>query len=277
MKQQIKKILPKKILLAAQGARDGMQLCGVPRMIFSPDSLKAERDISLPVIFADSSLAAQWKRAHEEISAVYGDKGTYGGINPGDRQALYYLLSALKPQKVLEVGTHIGASTLYIARALKEVSPQARVTTVDILDVNAPDAPWKQLNLEMSPAAYAAKLGVRDHIDFQVSPAVPYMEKTNEKFDFIFLDGDHSSQAVYKEVSAALKLLNPGGLILLHDFYPGAKPLFPNGNIIFGPFRALDRISRENPAIAATPLGELPWPTKEGVKVTSLALVTRRA
>jgi predicted O-methyltransferase YrrM len=277
MKQLIKKVLPKSALNVVLGLRDQSRLNAVPRYNFPADFLKSKHDIALDSIFADAVVKQQWEKDRGEISAVFAYGDTFGGINPGDRQALYYLLSALKPEKVLEVGTHIGASTLYIARALKNISPQVHVTTVDILDVNAQDAPWKKLGLEMSPAGYAEKLQCRDHISFKVSPAVEFMEKTQEKFDFIFLDGDHSSPAVYKEVAAALKVLKPGGLILLHDYYPGAKPLFPNGNIIFGPFRALDRIHRESPKIKAYPLGELPWPTKEGVSVTSLALVARKA
>ena len=49
-------------------------------------------------------------------------KTKWGGVNPGDRQAVYYLIMALKPQNVLEVGTHIGASMPHIARALKRLN-----------------------------------------------------------------------------------------------------------------------------------------------------------
>jgi hypothetical protein len=62
---------------------------------------------------------------------------------------------------------------------------------------------------------------------------------------------------------------------VLHDYYPGRRPLFPDGHVIPGPAQALERIRRENVRIAARPLGVLPWPTKQGVNVTSLALLTR--
>ena len=35
-----------------------------------------------------------------------------GGVNPGDRRAIYSLIHYLKPISVLEIGTHIGASTV---------------------------------------------------------------------------------------------------------------------------------------------------------------------
>ncbi len=40
--------------------------------------------------------------------------------------------------------------------------------------------------------------------------------------------------------------------------------------------RALRRIMRENPSIEVLPLGALPWGTKQGSNMTSLALVVKR-
>ena len=78
-----------------------------------------------------------------------------------------------------------------------------------------------------------------------------------------------------KEAAAALKLLRPGGLILLHDFYPQGRPLYPGGDAIVGPDRALQRVRRECPEVSVLPLGALPWPTKDGSNMTSLALVAK--
>jgi predicted O-methyltransferase YrrM len=99
------------------------------------------------------------------------------------------------------------------------------------------------------------------------------MRATDQRFDFIFLDGDHAARTVYEEVSLALPLLNKEGLILLHDYYPDAKPLYPHCAAIGGPFHALRRVHNENPVIEVLALGELPWPTKQGTNMTSLALV----
>jgi hypothetical protein len=79
----------------------------------------------------------------------------------------------------------------------------------------------------------------------------------------------------YREISAALRILNPLGLIALHDFYPGGKPLTPDGGAISGPSTAADRIISETRDLVFVPLGVLPWATKGGGNATSLALVTR--
>jgi predicted O-methyltransferase YrrM len=134
---------------------------------------------------------------------------------------------------------------------------------------------WKQLGLSRSPKDFAEQLQCVDRITFHEGSSLEFMRTTRQRFDLIFLDGDHRADTVYKEVSSAFPLLSTNGVLLLHDYYPGGKPLFPNSGVVAGPFYALKRIKRENPAIKVLGLGALPWPTKEGTTITSLALVTR--
>ncbi|HCR85425.1 MAG TPA: class I SAM-dependent methyltransferase [Alphaproteobacteria bacterium] len=44
--------------------------------------------------------------------------------------------------------------------------------------------------------------------------------QNNEKFDFIFIDGLHIYEQVRKDILNALKVLNDGGIIMLHDCLP---------------------------------------------------------
>src|SRR5689334_6139649 len=41
-----------------------------------------------------------------------------GGVNPGDRRALFYVVKALRPASILEIGSHVGASTVYVGAAM---------------------------------------------------------------------------------------------------------------------------------------------------------------
>lgn len=272
MKNTLKKLLPQPVINTLRALRDDAGLNGMPPGDFPTGALRGT--FALTPFLTAPAIVASWERDHAAIRALFGQDDKWGGINPGDRRALYSLITTLRPARVLEVGTHIGASTLYIARAL---NAQGRVTTVDILDVNAPDAPWKTLGLPLSPRAMAEKLDCADRIAFVAQPAQDFMRATDERFDLIFLDGDHSARAVYGEVAAALTVLRPGGVILLHDYYPGGKALFADGSAIPGPFRALERIMRENLAMGVQPLGALPWPTKQGSHMTSLALLTKKS
>jgi SAM-dependent methyltransferase len=47
-----------------------------------------------------------------------------------------------------------------------------------------------------------------------------YFAQHKEKFDIIFIDGLHEAEQVWKDVNNALKCLNPGGRIILHDCNP---------------------------------------------------------
>lgn len=278
MKQMLKKVLPKPVLQQAIIFRDQIKLGMAPQQNFAEGMLRpAVTTDTLSGILNNSEREQAWQGALQRITDVYGKITAMGGVNPGDRRALYYLVHALRPQNLLEVGTHIGASTVFLAEALKAVSPQAHMTTVDILDVNDPTGPWYEQGLMMPPREYLEKLGSADRVTFRVSSSSSYLTNAQEKFDLIFLDGDHSSRTVYEEVSMALNILNKDGVILLHDYYPAARPLFNDGNIIAGPFMALDRIMRENKNIKVLPLGNLPWETKQGLRATSLALITRTA
>ena len=98
----------------------------------------------------------------------------------------------------------------------------------------------------------------------------------NERFDLIFLDGFHTATHVFREVPAALRKLQRDGYILLHDYYPAQRPLWADGHVERGPFLATERMRNDGAAIEVLPLGELPWPTKVGSNVTSLALLGAR-
>ena len=276
MKQLIKAIVPRSVLNTAIETKDWLRLATLPQQSFDSGNLRAADTLPLADIFGNKDIAATWKKDHGIIKNLYGDEDKGEGVNPGDGRALYYLIMALQPQNVLEVGTHIGASTIHIARALKRLNQNGRMTSVDIVDVNHPErGAWKQLGLPKSPMEFARQLECLDYINFQTGACLDLMRTTRQRYDFVFLDGAHRARAVYQEVSSALSLLKTGGVILLHDYYPGAKPLYPDSATISGPFRALERIRKENPAIGVLPLGDLPWPTKQGKNVTSLALVAQ--
>jgi predicted O-methyltransferase YrrM len=200
----------------------------------------------------------------------------------GDRRAIFYLIRHFAPQVVLEIGTHIGASTMHIALALSRMSGASqsarapRLTTVDVVDVNDPHhAVWLECGSTYSPLEMARRLGMGDDVEFVVRRSMDYLAETDGRYDFIFLDGDHAAHTVYQEIPAALRVLRPNGLILLHDFFPDLNPLWPDAGVIPGPWLAVARLRSESPNFDALPLGELPWQTKLGTRTTSLALLVR--
>src|SRR5690606_34295476 len=99
---------------------------------------------SLAELIANPTLGDEWAAVERELAAL-GITELADGINQGDRRALYYLIRNIAPTSVLEVGTHIGASTVHIATALRRTAgTSARLVTVDIANVNDPvTKPWQ--------------------------------------------------------------------------------------------------------------------------------------
>jgi len=233
---------------------------------------------SLSDIFNSMEANQVWESVHSKIQRFNLPDGT-GGVNHGDRRAIFYLVHYFNPENVLEIGTHIGASTVHISSALyhSRISKEnkAKLITVDVRDVNSGlEKPWKQYGATYSPEAMIRNLGHDRFVEFKAERSLKYMENTDDKFDFIFLDGSHDASNVYREIPGALKLLNQDGVILLHDYFPDNKPLWNQGNLESGVYLAVEKFIEEGVQFKVLPVGKLPWETKLGSKITSLALMS---
>jgi predicted O-methyltransferase YrrM len=276
LKNVLKLIVPDAILAGAMIVRERWRLARLSVRSFAAEPLRQISRTQLEAAFQDDAISDAWLRDLTRIRAVMPYEDIHGGVCPGERRAIYHLIAFFKPRHLLEIGTHVGASTLVIAQSLaSHCAAESELITGDILDVNEPQqGAFSKLGV-LSPLNALRKLRLEDRVRFEVKPAQQLMATLSQKMDFIFLDGDHSAKAVYEELSAALDLLSANGVILLHDFYPNGKSLYPEGMIVPGPFVAAERVHREVPRVNVMPLRELPWETKQGVKKTSLALVTR--
>lgn len=272
-------ILPKSIKNKISISKHANELNVLPTTEFYTHNLRKASDIPADIFKSDET-EKWWEQSQEAISNL-NLLDASGGVNPGDRKAIYHLICALQPSSVLEVGTHIGASTIHIASALDRSGlvdkKNAKFTTVDIIDVNSETKkPWLKYGAPYSPAEMIKKLQHESFVNFVVRNSYDYLAQSDEKFDFIFLDGSHAAAVVYREIPVALRLLNPNGVILLHDYYPDLKPLWSNGNTIPGPYLAVKRLQKEHPELTVLPLGNLPWATKHHSNVTSLALLVQK-
>jgi predicted O-methyltransferase YrrM len=272
--------LQEKLILEYQSLANLPSKSGSIEQLGEFDSQKFQQFIKLP------ENDHVWNEARSRI-AQFRLPEMAGGVNPGDQRLIYHLVQFLSPRNTLEIGTHIGSSTIHILMSLLNgsASHSGRLTSVDIKDVNCEKTmPWKQFGAEWSPQQMVTLLNGGSNVEFVASRSVDFLKADTKTYDLIFLDGDHSASAVYQELPLALDRLAERGVILLHDYFPGLQPLWPNGqcdnalmhaDVIPGVFLALQRFLNEGNRVRLTPFGALPWPTKLGSNVTSLTLVSR--
>ena len=275
-------LVPEPLKHRLRVVRDTSELRSVPALQCHADVLLPVQNIDLAEIWGSPEIESKWNTAAATIRRL-GIPDGIGGVNPGDGRAVFYLIRHFRPRSVLEIGTHVGVSTLHIAAALAEKqqdrnSPPGHLVTVDITNVNhRTSGPWVQSGLKRSPSDTVKMMGCGDLVEFVTGTSLDHFARAKKKYDFIFLDGDHAAKTVYREIPAALELLNQDGLILLHDYFPDLRKLWSAGIVIPGPFLATEQLTIHGAQFQAVPLGKLPWTTKLNSNLTSLALLARSA
>jgi caffeoyl-CoA O-methyltransferase len=114
---------------------------------------------------------------------------------------LEQLVFALRPRRVLELGTYSGYSSLSMAAGLPEGGH------IDTCEVSEEHAEVAQRYIARSPYA--------DRITIHVGPALETIERLDGEWDFIFIDADKENYPNYYE--ALLPRLAPSGLMAIDN------------------------------------------------------------
>jgi predicted O-methyltransferase YrrM len=126
---------------------------------------------------------------------------------------LFLLATATRANRVLEIGTLAGYSTIQLARA---VGPDGRVITLEFEPKHAEVA---RQNL--------ARAGVDDRVEVIVGAALDTLPTLagGEPFDLIFIDADKENNVAY--VEWAIKLGVPGSIIVVDNIARFGRVLQP--------------------------------------------------
>jgi len=118
-------------------------------------------------------------------------------VGPVEGAFLSFLVAMTQAERVVEVGTFTGWSSIAMARALP---PGGGIVSCDV-------------NEETTAIArrYAEEAGVADRIDYRLGPAVETLATLEGPFDLAFIDADKGGYVDYYE--AILPKLSPGGVI----------------------------------------------------------------
>jgi caffeoyl-CoA O-methyltransferase len=114
---------------------------------------------------------------------------------------LEFLVFALRPQRVLELGTYSGYSALSIAGVLP---PGGHIDTCEVDETHAAVA-----------RRYLEEAGLADRVTIHLGPALETIERLEGEFDLIFIDADKVNYPAYYE--ALLPRLSAHGLMVLDN------------------------------------------------------------
>jgi predicted O-methyltransferase YrrM len=126
-------------------------------------------------------------------------------IGPEQGAFMQLLARAVDARRYLEIGVFTGYSALAMALALPE---DGHIVACDV-------------NEEYTAVArrYWERAGVAKKIDLRIAPAIETLDRMiaerSEPFDMAFIDADKENVDRYYE--AALRLVRPGGLILVDN------------------------------------------------------------
>lgn len=168
---------------------------------------------------ADSYLTFSSDTTRAVLEEIIAHPYFPGGTDPFVLAFLGSLLKIIEPERVLQLGTYIGFSAIYMADILRSNRRVGHLVTVE------PEALHHRLARE-----WVAKAGLQNNIAFldgySTDPEINTLVQTSGPFDLIYLDSSHSYQATLEEMDRILNRpgwLKRSGLLLLHDAGVGAQ------------------------------------------------------
>ena len=148
-------------------------------------------------------------------------------VFPQVGRMLYSLVRCARPRLVLETGCFVGYSTLCMAQALEE-NKDGHIHSFDLFlplaaDYHSPVAGNCADALQVA-RAHLERAGLAHRVTFHKgdssSGIVDNLTAGRDVVDFAFIDGDHRLRGCFKDWRAVLRLLRPGGIVVLHDTIP---------------------------------------------------------
>ena len=153
---------------------------------------------------------ASLRLAPDPVLSEMEAQGARDGIPivvPETGALLHVLALACGARRILEVGTAIGVSTLYLARALPR---DGLIVSFEIDEQR-----------QQAARRYLERAGVADRVDLRLQDARAGLQEVNEEFDFAFLDGVKAQYGDYFD--GVLPRLRPGGVLTVDNVLRGGR------------------------------------------------------
>ena len=159
---------------------------------------------------------------HIDVRVVRSyDREPLLSMTPAEVLAIGAMVRVLKPERILEIGTFEGNTTVNLAA---NAPSSARVFTLDL----PPD--WgRRYELDVADIHFNAATGNHTGRQFIDTPhadgitqlwgdSAAFDWDEHGPFDFILIDGCHTYEYAVSDTRNALRVLRPGGVIVWHDY-----------------------------------------------------------
>ncbi|RKD18196.1 SAM-dependent methyltransferase [Pelobium manganitolerans] len=161
--------------------------------------LKDERVITVTDLGAGSHINNQKQKAVKSIAK--------NALKPKKlAQLLYRLAKEFNPKQILELGTCLGLTSAYFAKAL----PQAKVVTMEGCPQTAQIAQenWQKLGINNVEV-------IVGNFDETLAPFIAQQQN----LDFVFIDGNHRKEATLNYFNLCLPKVHEHSVLVFDDIY----------------------------------------------------------
>jgi predicted O-methyltransferase YrrM len=152
--------------------------------------------------FGSGSAHAAYKTRFRKVNEV----ARHSSVNPKMGKLLYRLAVFSGAKNILEIGTAMGISTMYLASA----APESRLVSIEGCAVIAQKAldgfkKYKLENIEL--------------VQGNFNKYLPEVLATFDTLDMVFIDGNHKEKPTIKYFNETLSKIHPGSIIVIDDIH----------------------------------------------------------
>lgn len=161
-------------------------------------------------------------------------------MSPEAGLLLFSLVRNIRPRTVIEVGSFLGVSTIWIAAALDEIGDepnesgdaQGRMGALVSIDDFSPvqETEWRKASLSenreqvvrghIEEAGLTHRVHLEKGISWEVLPSIREELRATGGVQLALLDGDHGAEGLRKDLIELEPVLVTGGYVIVHDTIP---------------------------------------------------------
>lgn len=178
--------------------------------------------------------------------------------NVGEFGALWEYVAARRHARVLEIGSLFGGTLWYWAHlpnlrhvVVVDVPSDHPTVAAGVREARPLWAGWMPERVKFTDvAADSQSVASYDRVCEALD---------GERFDFAFIDGDHTYNGIRADWEAWQHLMRPGGVVAFHDTWPN-----PDGRHEPGVVRFVDELRAQVPSVE--------WTDPDGVGITAFTI-----